>query len=249
MDLSGGEVELTEFTEIDVQSIKGVGQGANGFPILMMKGLALAKGARDCPKCDKTYDADHEGGKCENCGATLPDADAAKAADDKVDCPTCKGDGKMRGNAMDCPDCENGKVTPAKAKTLAAKAGVKAIVGRKVDETPDIAGGSAVLAQIFDLIIAEAQEGKAGNTGEIADIFQLAQAAELIWTWRTGEEAVSSGSVMPATALMQSAAKGTWRDVPDIDTTGWPKADADFFAAFKALTLSTGRNSPSRATH
>jgi hypothetical protein len=174
----------------------------------------VAKGARDCPKCDKSYDADHTGAKCENCGTDLPDAPAAKAAD-QVDCPTCKGDGKIMGDKRDCPDCENGKVTPAKAKTLAAKALVKAIVGRKVDETPDIAGGTAVLAQIADLIIGEAQELKSGQAGEISDIMQLAMAAEMIWCWRTGEEAVASGSVQPATALMQSAAVAKDRDYSD----------------------------------
>ena len=234
MDLLDGDVELTEFVVLDVESIKGVGHGANGFPPLLMKGLApVAKGARDCPKCDKTYDADHQGSKCENCGTKLPDADAAKAADDKVECPTCKGDGKMRGNAMDCPDCENGKVTPAKAKTLAAKALVKAIVGRKVDETPDIAGGTAVIAQIADLIIAEAQELKAGNAGEISDIQQLACAAEMMWTWRTGEESVAAGSVMPATALMQSAMKAT-------DWT--PEMVAEFTDQFRWVYVAKGRD-------
>jgi hypothetical protein len=187
MDLLTGDVELTEFEAIDVESIKGVGQGANGFPILMMKGLALAKGARDCPKCEKTYDADHQGATCEGCGADLPDAPASKAADDDADGP--------------------------ESDREAALALVKAIVGKKVDETPDIAGGTAVIAQIADLIIAEAQELKAGNTGEISDIQQLACAAEMIWCWRTGEEAVASGSVMPATGLMQSAQKGVdWTD-------------------------------------
>src|ERR1700735_806488 len=180
MDLLDGDVELTEFVELDVQSIKGVRTGANGFPPLLMKGLALAKGARDCPKCDKTYDADHQGATCENCGAELPDAPAAKAADDEAE-----------------PEFDR----------EAAKALVKAIVGKKVDETPDIAGGTAVIAQIADLIIAEAQELKAGNAGEISDIQQLACAAEMIWCWRTGEEAVASGSVQPATGLMQSAAE------------------------------------------
>ena len=175
-DLLDGDVELTEFVELDVQSIKGVRHGANGFPPLLMKGLILvAKGARDCPKCSKNYDADHQGSTCENCGTDLPDAPASKAEFDRE----------------------------------AAKELVKAIVGRKVDETPDIAGGTAVLAQIADLIIAEAQELKAGNAGEIGDIQQLACAAEMIWCWRTGEESVASGSVMPATALMQSAAKMT----------------------------------------
>jgi hypothetical protein len=102
--------------------------------------------------------------------------------------------------AKDGDDAE----TPPEFDREAARAAVKAIVGRKVDETPDIAGGNAVISQIADLIIAEAQELKAGNTGEIADIQQLACAAEMIWCWRTGEEAVASGSVQPATALMQS---------------------------------------------
>lgn len=244
MDLLDGDVELTEFEAIDVQSIKGVGQGANGFPILMMKGLAVAKGSRDCPKCEKSYDADHQGSVCENCGTDLPDAPASKAADDdKTDCPTCKGDGRIMADKRDCPDCDaSGKVTPDKAKRLATKALVKAIVGRKVDETPDIAGGTAVLAQIADLIIGEAQELKSGQAGEIADIQQLACAAEMIWCWRTGEESVAAGSVMPATALMQSAAE-PWRGVPDIDTTGWPKADAEFFELFKVLTLSKAKHS------
>jgi hypothetical protein len=45
---------------------------------------------------------------------------ADKAADsDKVDCPTCKGDGKIMGNKRKCPDCGgDGKVSPAKAKEL-----------------------------------------------------------------------------------------------------------------------------------
>ena len=123
MDLLEGDVELTEFVEIDVQSIKGVRHGANGFPPLLMKGLAVAKGQRDCPKCDKSYDADHQGDKCENCGSDLPDVPASKAAaDGKVNCPTCDGDGKIMAGKRDCPDCDaSGKVTPAKAASLTAK--------------------------------------------------------------------------------------------------------------------------------
>jgi hypothetical protein len=223
MDLLEGDVELTEFTAMDVQSIKGVGHGANGFPFLIMKGVTelVAKGQRDCPKCSKNYDADHKGGKCENCGTDLPDADASKAADDKTDCPTCKGDGKIMAGKRDCPDCDaTGKVTPEKAKTLASKSLVRAIIAKavggdgQVDEAPDVAGGTEVLARIADLIISEAQELKAGQAGEIGDILELACAAQAIWCWRTGEEAVASGSVMPATALMQSAAKAI-EEVPD----------------------------------
>lgn len=43
MDLLEGDVEITEFEAIEVESIKGVGKGANGFPILMMKGLAASQ--------------------------------------------------------------------------------------------------------------------------------------------------------------------------------------------------------------
>jgi len=106
----------------------------------------------------------------------------------------------------------------------AAKAAVKAIVGRKVSEEPDIAGGTAVISQIADLIIAEAQELKAGNTAEISDIQQLACAAEMIWCWRTGEESVASGS----TALMQSAAKELELN---FDATDWAPAEIELFKA------------------
>jgi hypothetical protein len=186
MDVLGGDVELTEFEAIDVQSVKGVGQGANGFPILLMKGVAKAPvgedGSTDGPThgaFDGTHTHKHAG----------PDGDVHSHSHSH------DGDG----------DHGHDHAGKAASDREAARALVKAIVGRKVDETPDIAGGTAVLAQIADLIIAEAQELKSGQAGEIEDIRQLACAAEMIWCWRTGEEAVGSGSVMPATALMQSA--------------------------------------------
>lgn len=211
------DVELTELEKLEVTRVDAVTHPANGFPALIMKGVA--KGQRDCPKCDKSYDADHQGATCENCGTKLPDADASKAADDKVDCPTCKGDGKMMGNKRDCPDCDaTGKVTPAKAKTLAAKSlpdwhaqaaalVKKAMVRGKVDESADIDGGNEAIALVGKLIGYEAQELAAGNLGETADIELLSAAASLLRTWVTGESAVQDGNVMPATALMQSAAK------------------------------------------
>lgn len=220
-DAVKGDVEITELVEFEVTRVDGVVSPANGFPVLMMKGLGDPDGA-------------------------------AKAGDgDAVECPTCKGDGKILGNSRDCPDCgAKGTVSPAKAKELASKAAgvpeavpgkpcptcgqkvdgsvvrahvrrkkagqdaakavveriLKAVVDGKVDEDPDVKGGTAVLEQIADLIIAEAQELKAGQAGEIEDIEQLACAAGLIWSWRTGEEAAGSGSVMPATVLMASAA-------------------------------------------
>lgn len=153
------DVELTELEKLEVTRVDAVGRPANGFPVLLMKGITEPEPVAE--------DAD----------------DAEKAEFDRE----------------------------------AALELVKAIVGRKVDETPDIAGGTAVLAQIADLIIAEAQELKAGNAGEICDIQQLACAAEMIWCWRTGEESVASGSVMPATALMQSAADDVEKGGPSAE--------------------------------
>ena len=212
------DVPITELEKIDADRVDGVGAPASGIPILLMKTVAepVAKGQRDCPKCEKTYDADHKGSTCENCGTDLPDADASKAAGD------------------DKPEFDR----------EAARAAVKAIVGRKVDETPDIAGGTAVLAQIADLIIAEAQELKSGQAGEIADIQQLACAAEMIWCWRTGEEAAGSGSVMPATALMQSAAKAAGVTDDQWAVLAYLVKDRNYSAAERKEMAGDGRALP-----
>lgn len=233
MNLLDGDVELTEFEAMDVESIKGVGQGANGFPILIMKGLPLAKAdggdAVECPTCHG--DGKIMGNKrdCPDCGATGKVSPAkakelaSKAAAEPEavpgkPCPTCGQ--KVDGSVV------RAHVRRKKADSDAAKSLVrgilKAVADGKVDEQPDIDGGTKVIEQIADLIIAEAQELKAGQAGEISDIFQLASAAEMIWCWRTGEEAASSGSVMPATALVQSAAKADLsakdiNDLPDSD--------------------------------
>jgi hypothetical protein len=167
------DVAITELEKIDADRIDGVGQPANGIPILMLK--AVAKGARDCPKCSKSYDADHQGDKCENCGATLPDAPAVKSL----------------------PDWHAEAVALVK----------KAMVRGKVDEAQDIDGGQQAIALVGKLIGYEAQELAAGNLGEAADVALLAEAAQLLRQWVAGESAVQDGNVMPATALMQSAAE------------------------------------------
>lgn len=217
-----GDPGITELVEFEVTRVDGVVSPANGFPVLMMKGLGDPDGLA---KAEDAGDGEPEavpGKPCPTCGQKVDGSvvrahvrrkGAAKAGGgDPVKCPTCHGDGKIMGNKRDCPDCDaTGKVTPAKAEQLAAKSLVerilKAVVDGKVDEDPDVKGGTAVLEQIADLIISEAQELKAGQAGEIEDIEQLACAAGLIWAWRTGEEAAGSGSVMPATVLMASAAK------------------------------------------
>ena len=113
----------------------------------------------ECPPCDRcdgigeVPDPDAEGDNkfvtCPKCGGdgtgsinVLPSLDGGdqeegavgeKAADaDKVNCPTCKGDGKIMGGNRDCPDCgATGKVTPEKAESLKS-----ATVVKSVDDLP-----------------------------------------------------------------------------------------------------------------
>jgi hypothetical protein len=184
------DVAITELEKIDADRVDGVGMPANGIPILMLKQVAapVAKGARDCPKCDKSYDADHQGSKCENCGTELPDAPASKAEFD-------------RDAAKELAKAILANLLTSPAELL------KAVTGRgKVDEAPDIDLGNQILAMLGRAISAEADEMAAGQAGEADDIMELACAAQAVRCWRDGEQAVSLGDVMPASMLMQSAA-------------------------------------------
>lgn len=75
--MGGTADELTEFEIIDVESVKGVPSGANGFPHLIMKGVAAK--------------ADDGDGKCKTCGGT------GTIMDGHRDCPDC--DGKAAGKS------------------------------------------------------------------------------------------------------------------------------------------------------
>ena len=91
-------------------------------------------------------------------------------------------------------------------------------VGKRgqVDEAPDIDLGNQIIALLGQAIAAEAQEVAAGNAGEVCDIQELACALQAVRCWRDGEQAVSLGDVMPASMLMQSAAKGVFGTVEAI---------------------------------
>jgi outer membrane biosynthesis protein TonB len=66
--------------------------------------MLVKDGEKACPECGKNYHADSKVRNCENCGADLPHAKAAKG-DDGGECPTCHGDGKILDNHRKCPDC------------------------------------------------------------------------------------------------------------------------------------------------
>jgi len=112
MTTTTGEVLITELEKIDAERVDGVRAPASGIPILLMKSTAapVAKGARDCPKCEKSYDADHTGSKCENCGTTLPDAPAAKSLPDwHADAVALVKKAMVRGKVDESADIEGGQ--------------------------------------------------------------------------------------------------------------------------------------------
>lgn len=76
------EVTITEIEEFDPERVDGVGKGANGFPILMLKTIDSATGTVD----SVTRELD-------------------KATDDRKDCETCDGTGKIMQGNRKCPDC------------------------------------------------------------------------------------------------------------------------------------------------
>jgi hypothetical protein len=199
VDLLGGEVELTEFTEIDVESVKGVRKGASGVPILLMKGLPdsgnsaaadlqenlpgpgkTAKGSRDCPKCDATFDADHKGNNCPSCGAELPatdsDSDGGGAAGKSL--PEWHSPAALLVRlANENPGTDRGDLF----KAVAADG--------TVDEQPDIDGGMQAIALIAKLIGYEADELGAGQLDETCDVSLLCDAASLLKIWLSRERA------------------------------------------------------------
>ena len=103
------EITITELSEFEPTRVDGVGKGANGFPILMLKGIE-----------EESTDVTAE---------VLAAVEAAKAADSRPDCETCKGSGKIMAGNRKCPDCQATGKKPMvgdTTKTLveAAKAGV-----------------------------------------------------------------------------------------------------------------------------
>jgi len=122
----GDKVTITELTEFEPTRVDGVGKGANGFPILMLKAVDEAS-QPDCPLCEGTGKIMEGHRKCPDCGGsgkkssagetTKTLAEAAKEAGvapsgsgqtPAHDCPTCSGYGKIDNGSKDglqCPDC------------------------------------------------------------------------------------------------------------------------------------------------
>lgn len=203
-DLLDGDVELTEFVELDVRSVKGVKSGANGFPPLLMKGLAPAA------KAPIDEDGDTDG---PTHGAfTGKHAHPHTGSDGETHSEEHSHDGDGDHSTHDHAGKSARPDWVAEAVEL-----VKAITGRgKVDETPDIDGGKQAIALIGKLIGYEAEEIAAGHFDEICDVQMLACAAEALKCWLALEQGADDDAGM----LMQSAAKADMstadiNDLPD----------------------------------
>jgi hypothetical protein len=124
-------ITITELSEFEPTRVDGVGKGANGFPILMLKSVDDDASKAERPACET---CDGEGKimaghrKCPDCQGTgkkpmvgdttktLADAASKEAgvapsgsgATPANDCPTCEGDGIIKDGTHDgkpCPDC------------------------------------------------------------------------------------------------------------------------------------------------
>ena len=80
------EVTITEIAEFEPSRVDGVGKGAHGFPILMLKSIDAGVATVD--------------------DVTTSTATKADDASDRKDCETCSGEGTIRGGNVNCPDCQ-----------------------------------------------------------------------------------------------------------------------------------------------
>jgi hypothetical protein len=110
------DVSITEFEVIDPDELHLVGNGANGFKAL------LAKSASEEVRAVLDDIA-------ESIGMEIVKAD--DDSDDRLACPTCKGDGKIKGNSTKCPKCLGSGKAPkvGDSAKAAAPSGAEVPVG------------------------------------------------------------------------------------------------------------------------
>src|SRR5271168_3296207 len=104
------DVAITEFEEIDPDELHLVGKGANGFKALLAKSAS-----EEVREVLETI-------------ADATDTEIVKADDDRPDCTTCDGSGKIMDGNRRCPDCKGSGVKPMPGdteKSLAQLAAIK----------------------------------------------------------------------------------------------------------------------------
>ena len=178
IDMLDGDVELTEFVELDVRSVKGVKNGANGFPPLVMKGVAEpAVKAGTHPPFTGTHSHPHA-------------ANGAQGEDDTHEHSHSHDGDADHGHSH----AEKSLLERFGAATGAINRALnKAVTDGKIDEGPDISLGRQIMSLLGQAIGSEAQEISAGSYGETRDVGMLTRAAELVSCWQAREQAVADG--------------------------------------------------------
>ena len=224
--------ELTEFEAIDVEKISGVKAAANGFPHLILKGLAVKDAAGGV--LAETDRGGHSGsvppaaetGQPDSSPSATPspgDGDGNEAAHQPVtgthmhlhpagDGDDPNGDGLHQhmhahngdsdhGHSHSGDVVGDGTRSPAddvsqagemhghgQPSASANEGAGKAVVGKKIDQGPDIDLANQILGLLGQAMANEADEVAAGKYDESCDVGLLAQAADLVSCWRGHEQ-------------------------------------------------------------
>jgi hypothetical protein len=165
--------ELTEIETLNVRRIDGVKKGSNGFPHLMMKGLAAKADAQ----AHAPFTGDHE--------HPHPAFDGPDGDSDGVHAHRHTHDGD---NDHHHEHAEPPAAAGKSARDLAAAAVAKAVVNGQIDQGPDVAVGQQIMHLLGQAIINEAQEISAGAYGETMDVSLLTRAADMVGRWVAGEQ-------------------------------------------------------------
>lgn len=206
IDMLDGDVELTEFVELDVRSVKGVKNGANGFPPLVMKGVAEpAVKAGTHPPFTGTHSHPHA-------------ANGAQGEDDTHEHSHSHDGDADHGHSH----AEKSLLERFGAATGAINRALnKAVTDGKIDEGPDISLGRQIMSLLGQAIGNEAQEIGAGSYGEVCDVDLLTCAASMISRW-LGREAEPGGGddsdmgmLMASAAIKAAESTKTQNDLPD----------------------------------
>jgi hypothetical protein len=207
---AAAEDELTEFEMIEVESIKAVPMGANGFGHLIMKGIPGTAAAAAGELADTSRPFPGNEGQPAHMpltGKHMHEHQAHGGPDDN-------GDGLHQhwhehdGDA----DHDHGHQADGDAGKSAEDLAVKAVTRGKIDEAPDIDLGQQIMVLLGKAIANEADEIAAGSYGETCDVGLLNDAASMINCWISRESAPAQqgawdGVVMASAALAAEVAK------------------------------------------
>ena len=167
------EITITELSEFEPTRVDGVGKGANGFPILMLKGIEdeMTDGVAEVLAAVETVEtAKAEKAECETCGGTgkileghrdCPDCGGEATKAESFTCETCRDTGKAFGKT--CPDCEGKAAEATKAESFQCE--TCRDTGKAFGKVcPDCEGKSAEAAKEIGVAPSGVAPSGSGNT-------------------------------------------------------------------------------------